>query len=87
MANPSKTQQQVIDKLTETGSHLVRLHGGFWTYDGCGLNERGIPAWWISTGTVMAMERKGLLVRTGFYVEDWKDHRALPTAADLVQVQ
>lgn len=78
----SFVQQQVISKLCETQSFLVRLPGGFWTYDGCGVNAAGIPNWWAATATVWAMERKGLLVRSWFYVEDWKDHRHLPTLAE-----
>lgn len=71
------TQLQVIAKLAETGSFLVRLPGGFWTYDGCGISGGGIPNWWVGTATIRAMEKKGLLARDGFYVEDWKDHRSL----------
>jgi hypothetical protein len=74
----SPTQLDVIGKLAETGSFLHYLHGGFWTYDGCGANAAGIPNWWVTSQTVQAMERKGLLVRDGFYVEAWKDHRSLP---------
>lgn len=72
------TQQEVIAKLGETGKALTRVSGGFWTYDGCGIGAAGIPNWWVTLQTVRAMEKKGLLVRTGYYVEDWKDDRALP---------
>lgn len=74
----SPTQQQVIEKLGETRSFLYRVGGGFWTYDGCGISAAGIPEWWVSWQTVRSMERKGLLVRSWYYVEDWKDHRDLP---------
>jgi hypothetical protein len=65
----------------ETGSYLHRVEGGFWTYDGCGVNAAGIPNWWVSWQTVRAMERKGLLARSWFYVEEWKDHRGFPERA------
>jgi len=81
----SPTQLQVIAKLGETGSFLVRVQGGFWTYDGCGLNGAGHPNWWVTWQTVRAMETKGLLVRSWFYTEAWKDHRHLPTAADRAE--
>lgn len=76
------TQQQVIAKLAETGSFLQRVEGGFWSYDGCGTDARGVPNWWVTWQTVRAMERKGLLVRSWYYVEDWKDHRHLPTVEE-----
>lgn len=74
----SPIQRQVIEKLYETRSSMVRLQGGFWTYDGCGVNAAGIPMWWVKTITVMAMDRAGLLVREDFYAESWRDHRSLP---------
>lgn len=77
------TQLQVIAKLGETGSFLVRVDGGFWTYDGCGCNAAGHPNWWVTVQTVRAMERKGLLQRDGFYVEEWKDHRSLANRVQL----
>jgi hypothetical protein len=77
----SQTQQGVVAKLGETGSYLHRVEGGFWTYDGCGVNAAGIPNWWVSWQTVRAMERKGLLARSWFYVEEWKDHRGFPERA------
>lgn len=73
----SPTQQQVILKLGETGAFLYRLAGGFWTYDGCPVDAAGIPKWWVSWQTVRAMDRKGLLWRSRFYAEAWRDHREL----------
>lgn len=73
----SATQLQVIVKLAETGSFMVRLEGGFWTYDGCGTDVRGVPNWWVNIQTIRAMEKKRLLVRDWFYTEEWKDHRSL----------
>lgn len=74
----SPIQRTVIEKLYETQSFMVRLPGGFWTYDGCGVNATGIPMWWVQTRTVMAMDGAGLLVREDFYAESWRDHRSLP---------
>ncbi len=80
----SPIQRQVIEKLYETRSSMIRLPGGFWTYDGCGVNAAGIPMWFVQTATVMAMDRAGLLVRSEFYVESWRDHRTLPPSEKAV---
>lgn len=77
VAKTSKTQQGVIDKLRETHAVLVRVPGGFWTFDRCDVNAAGIPAWWVTWQTVRAMERQGLLQRTGRFTESWRDDRAL----------
>ena len=78
---PSPTQQAVIDTLTLVGRALVRVDGGFWTWDGCPVNEAGHPTWWVPVQTMRAMEVRGWLQRDWYYVEEWKDHRSLtPTA-------
>lgn len=66
-----------MDQLIAQKAVLVRLPGGFWTYQGCPTNDRGVPAWWVSTGTVQSMEAKGRLQRTGRYPEAWRDDRTL----------
>lgn len=78
------TQRQVIVKLAETKAPIVRLPGGFWTYDGCPVNQAGIPDWWVTWPTVRAMDRKGLLVRAHVHADAWKDHRTLPAQPKAV---
>ena len=73
----SKTQQQVVDTLRRTGAPLVRVPGGFWTYQGCPVSRPGIPEWWVSVPTVRALERLGVLERTNQFPEEWRDSRKL----------
>lgn len=73
----SATQRGVLAKLGETGANLVRLPGGFWTYEGCPVDARGVPTWWVTWPTVRALERKGRVVRVGACAEAWKDARRL----------
>jgi hypothetical protein len=80
MAALSSTQQDVVNKLTETGQAIIRLPGGFWTWAGCSVNAAGVPDWWVATPTIRAMERKGLLVRCNVFTEEWRDNRALTAA-------
>lgn len=78
MAELSKTQQQVLRKLQDHApAVLVRRPGGFWTWDGCPADVRGVPAWWVTVQTVRALERLGVLERTNRYQEEWLDSRQL----------
>ncbi len=81
----SETQQVVIRILTTHSKPLVRLPGGFWTYEGCHTehNIRGydVPDWYIDIKTIRAMENKGLLTRVHKYPEEWRDERILVRAA------
>ena len=76
----SAVQQEVIDKMKATGSLLYRWPGGFWTTKDrlprvfLGPNP---PSWYVTIGTVRALERKGLLCRTYVYEQEWEDIRQL----------
>lgn len=82
MVDVSETQLEVILALTEPGAPgvLERWPGGFWTMPGMATDERGVPAWWVGAQTVHAMDRRGLLRRTGRYPEEWRDDRELTEA-------
>ena len=78
------SQQMTIDKLKDKKVPLVRMDGGFWTYEGCPSktehSENGdyqCPDWWIAINTVRVLERYGLLIRTNKYIEEWRDNRVL----------
>lgn len=73
----SATQKNTIDTLHRNGGRLVRLAGGFWTYDGCAMERDNVPEWWVSVGTVRVLERHGLLVRANEDHEEWRDARLL----------
>lgn len=76
-ADLSKTQLQVLRKLQEHApAALVRRAGGFWTWDGCPSDVRGVPAWWVTVQTVRAMERQGVLQRAN-RLPEWCDDRIL----------
>lgn len=79
MRDVSSTQLEVILALTASGAPgvLERRPGGFWTMPGMGSNERGAPLWFVSTQTVQAMERHGLLRRMYRHPEAWRDDREL----------
>ena len=60
----SPTQAKVITCLCQLGKPLEHWKGGFWTYAGCHAGKRDgipIPAWWVSTGTIRAMRKRGWL--------------------------
>jgi len=81
MTKLSPTQQEVLDRMKESGAPMIRLPGGFWTYQGCLTRlSQGydVPEWHVSVQTIRAMEKKGLLVRSNLLVEEWKDPRVLP---------
>lgn len=74
----SEFQRHVVQKLTEhPGEPLVRLAGGFWTWQSCHVDERGVPDWSVTVQTVRAMEQAGVLRRAGRYAADWQDDREL----------
>lgn len=78
----SKTQADVVAKLTEHQAVLVRWPGGFWTYEGCpakpgDARNDAVPEWWVTVQTVRALDRAGVLVRLGRHPEEWQDARAL----------
>lgn len=71
----SGIQQNVLVVLAEhPGVPLVRRDGGFWTWQGC-PEQNGVPAWFVTVQTVRAMERAGVLRRSGRYRAEWQDDR------------
>lgn len=76
-AKLSPSQEEVVRRLRESGQDLVRVLGGFWTLRALGEPFQGVPAWYVTTNTVKAMERRGLLERTSEYPEYWRDSRRL----------
>lgn len=74
----SKTQAGVVSKLAEQqGRRLVRVPGGFWTVADVAVPPYGVPTWWVTIQTVRALEKKGVLVRTNEFPEEWRDTRVL----------
>lgn len=75
----SPTQQDVVSTLqAQQVWRLVWLSGGFWTWDGCPVNELGWPTWWVSLRTVHALERLRVVVRAQEPgVPEWRDARIL----------
>jgi hypothetical protein len=73
----TKTQEELVAWLREHGGRLVRLNGGRWATPDASRNRWGepVPSW--TSGTVRALERRGLLVRAGRFREEWKDDRIL----------
>jgi hypothetical protein len=73
----TKTQEELVAWLREHGGRLVRLDGGRWATPDASQNRWGepVPSW--TSGTVRALERRGLLVRAGRFREEWKDDRIL----------
>lgn len=76
-------QTRVLEHLRAHGGVLVRWRGGFWTTPDTPVELRTgsvlIPKWYAQIQTVRAMERKGLLVRTNRFLEEWRDDRRLTT--------
>lgn len=60
----SKTQQQLMAKIRETGDTIVRLPGGFWTCPDPMVDARGVPAWWFSSHTINALIKRNVLTVT-----------------------
>lgn len=66
----SPTQSEVLRKLATCEEPLVYFKGGYWTLPSImeehfkKSGSRG-PTWHVSTGTVVALEKLGLLTQTG----------------------
>jgi hypothetical protein len=88
----SKTQQEVVDYLRTHGAGcLCRWPGGFWTttdtklpggseigrVDGYNYSLHGAPVWYVTIGTVRALEKKGVLGREHVFAHEWNDIRRL----------
>ncbi len=61
--NLSKKQQEVIDRMRETGNPLCCLPGNLWTTDEIPphVGEGVVPSWWCGTSTVTKLEAKRLI--------------------------
>lgn len=59
----SPTMLATIAKANEHGGRLVRLPGGFWTYEGCPWNGSA-PEWSQGTSTIHALVTRGAAVYT-----------------------
>lgn len=67
---PSAAQSDVLTTMLRTGKHLVRMKGGFWTYDGCPMKHYPLcidpfdaPTWSVTVQTVNAMRKRGWIQR------------------------
>lgn len=63
----SDTQREALALAADHGGTLVRLPGGFWTWDGCPVESRpwgDVPTEWARTNTVKALVKRGALVET-----------------------
>lgn len=66
-AKLSATMAHLIAKAKEHGGELVRLQGGFWTYDGCPRRSHdGIPVWYAGTTSVQALVTRKMLSYTEY---------------------
>jgi hypothetical protein len=77
MPKLSPTQRITLETLHFHHANLIRKPGGFWTYSGCPVSAAGMPVWWITVGTVRALERMGVLVRVRKHDEEWRDERTI----------
>jgi hypothetical protein len=77
----SATMTAALGEVGKHGGKLVRHPGGFWSYDGCPARWDGLPTWWVDTGTVNALERRGRITFT-----EWKEgrNRRFPIEATVV---
>ena len=71
-------QKKVIRSLADSGGIICYYKGGFWSFPGQTLNERGaLTGWYTTSQTVASMERRGLLERA-------PDSTNYPDKADLL---
>lgn len=65
-------QKKVLDFIRENGGAAVPQGGGFWAAaNGCLIN---VPN---ATRTIYALAERGLLTRTYFYKQSWRDTYAI----------
>lgn len=74
----SPTQRALMQRMRDAAEPLARRPGGYWTCPSVAAvgesdAEDAIPDWWASTSSVLALERRGLLVRRGLAPEAWRD--------------
>jgi hypothetical protein len=70
-AKLSATMAIALGETIEHGGTLIRLAGGFWTYDGCPRRAHdGVPEWYVGATTVQA-----LVIRNELSYTEWKEGR------------
>ena len=82
MKDLSDTQRETVRRMKDAGGKIERWPGGFWTTPGMTQNLRGYPEWSVTTHTIKALVRKGVIkesklqpVRIGnFVVEHVLEH-------------
>lgn len=68
----SATMAEVLGESILHGGELIRLAGGFWTYQGCPRRSHdGVPHWYAGTSTIQA-----LVARERMEYVEWKEGRA-----------
>lgn len=79
----TKTQKFLFERWRLTPAKLlIRWPGGFWTLDGTDSESdrrRNVPAWWVSIGTVRALDKLGYTADAG---NNTRRLVKLPTPAD-----
>ena len=62
------TQLDTLQRLASCDEPLSYFRGGFWTLQSIGeadLDAGRVPSWYVTMGTVKALERMGMLKKTG----------------------
>jgi len=62
----SPTQQTLVDRLRREsmGGRIERRPGGFWTAPETISSADGVPDWYVTTHTIQALAKRGVLVQT-----------------------
>jgi hypothetical protein len=78
----SRTMKNALAVARQHDDRLVRLPGGFWTYEGCERSvNNGYPTWSVGTSTVNSLVKRGLMTYIGFKERD--DGTAFPICASV----
>jgi DNA-binding HxlR family transcriptional regulator len=76
----TNTQAEALRKMHAENSVLRRVPGGFWTTSATQFRKSiggPVPEWWVTVGTIRALQRKGLIEKCGVDARDWADDRKL----------
>lgn len=76
----SAAMVEALDEINIHGGKLIRYQGGYWTSPGTAWAGHA-PAWYVSTPTINALERREWLRFT-----EWKQgkNRKFPISAEVV---
>lgn len=91
MPKLSPRQQELVDAMAAAGGVVIPWHDGYWTTPGTPLlharfgSYDDFPSWHAITGTVYALETRGLIERAheserGRPLPAWRDPRRLTAA-------